>query len=333
MNNGKSKFDKDLTLIARFLSGEADEEEISRLEMWRKKSDKNNKIFEDYKLLWDKSSASGLFSELNLDEEWGNFKSRIGQSDISSEKSKIPFTRIFMRIAAVLLIGIFLSVSSIFVYKSIKFEKFVATIDLREVVLPDGSEISLYPGSRIDYPRHFNSRIRSVKLQGEAFFEVSHDSLHPFQVEAGKLKVQVLGTSFLVRGEMKDENIEVIVESGRVGTYLNDKADDMKVLLPGDRVLYMQSRKELFKSKNTDLNYNAWKTGIIIFDDASLEEVADVLSKTFHIKLRAEADAGCRITVKFNDKDLNYILQTLKATLDIDILKKSDEIVLVSQDC
>ena len=70
----------------------------------------------------------------------------------------------------------------------------------RRLVLPDGSRVWLNAESSLSYPGSFGGRERrEVTLQGEAYFEVAPDSLHPFVVETAALQTQVLGTSFNVR--------------------------------------------------------------------------------------------------------------------------------------
>ena len=67
-------------------------------------------------------------------------------------------------------------------------------------MLPDGSRVWLNAESSLSYPGSFGGRERrEVTLQGEAYFEVAPDSLHPFVVETAALQTQVLGTSFNVR--------------------------------------------------------------------------------------------------------------------------------------
>ena len=63
--------------------------------------------------------------------------------------------------------------------------------------LPDGSVVWLNADSRLGYSGSFaDGRVRHVRLEGEAFFDVRRDTLAPFEVEMGDLRVRVLGTRF-----------------------------------------------------------------------------------------------------------------------------------------
>ena len=65
------------------------------------------------------------------------------------------------------------------------------------LVLPDGTSVVLNERSRLSYsPADFNSTSRRVSFEGEAFFSVAKDSLHPFSIRAEGLDVRVVGTKF-----------------------------------------------------------------------------------------------------------------------------------------
>ena len=64
------------------------------------------------------------------------------------------------------------------------------------VTLPDGSEVWLRNGARVNYGNDFGRKTRSVSLSGEAFFDVESDPECPFLIHAGDLDVRVTGTSF-----------------------------------------------------------------------------------------------------------------------------------------
>jgi len=67
-----------------------------------------------------------------------------------------------------------------------------------QVVLPDGSKVWLNSASSIIYPTAFNGESRVVKLQGEAYFEVTKNRHKPFIVRTNNVDVNVLGTHFNV---------------------------------------------------------------------------------------------------------------------------------------
>ncbi len=82
--------------------------------------------------------------------------------------------------------------------------------------LSDGSVVWLNAGSSLSYNKDFSDKFREVYLKGEAYFEVTPDSLKPFVVKSESLNVKVLGTTFNVR-TYEDENlVNVVLRTGRV---------------------------------------------------------------------------------------------------------------------
>lgn len=82
-------------------------------------------------------------------------------------------------------------------------------------LLPDSSEVMLFPDSEIKYLIAQTKGKRKVTLQGKAFFEVKKAKERPFTVDANQIKVEVTGTSFTVDAR-KEGLTSVEVRTGRV---------------------------------------------------------------------------------------------------------------------
>ena len=82
--------------------------------------------------------------------------------------------------------------------------------------LSDGSTVVLRPGSSLRFPAAFEPGYRKVELKGEAFFEISRDTLRPFYVYANESVTRVLGTSFNIRAYQNESEIVVKVHTGKV---------------------------------------------------------------------------------------------------------------------
>ena len=122
--------------------------------------------------------------------------------------------RFWLRISAVaasvtLLFGISNYISFHEGYKKLNSQmiEMVNPMGMRSsVVLSDGTKVILNAGTTLSYPAAFVSGQREVKVNGEAFFEVSHDKEHPFIVSAENVKVKVLGTKFNVKAYDDDDD-------------------------------------------------------------------------------------------------------------------------------
>lgn len=68
-----------------------------------------------------------------------------------------------------------------------------------EAILPDGTHVWLNSGTELSFMYDKRKGVREAVLDGEAYFEVMRDTLHPFVVETKELSVKVLGTKFNVK--------------------------------------------------------------------------------------------------------------------------------------
>jgi ferric-dicitrate binding protein FerR (iron transport regulator) len=204
-----------------------------------------------------------------------------------------------------------------------------------EATLPDGSHVTLNNGSTINYPSKFIEQKRQISLQGEAYFDVTHDPSHPFVITSGNICIEVLGTSFYVNTNNASGNLEVVLTSGRVAAYYADKPDNRVILNPGERTEISKTGQDFSKSVNTDENYMAWKTKKIVFSDQPLSLIVQQLNKVYHsnIIISRPGIGNCRMTVTFDNQQLDAVLNVVKATLDVDINKKGNTFVISGNGC
>jgi transmembrane sensor len=189
------------------------------------------------------------------------------------------------------------------------------------LVLPDGSQIVLGPGSHLTIAANYGLAAREVTLRGEAFFDVKHDASKPFTVMANGTTVRDVGTSFGVHADSTG-GVRVAVVSGVVelrqtgstaGTVLN--ATDVGTVSTDGSVNAKRGA-----GSDDDL---AWQRGTLIFRDATLAEVRDDLRRWYGIQLtfRDSAVLGRHMTATFTDRDsaasvLNAIRLLLPATIE-----------------
>lgn len=122
--------------------------------------------------------------------------------------------------------------------------------ETKELVLPDKSKVILNAGSTVEYNSAF-CKNRNVKLSGEAYFEVTHDSEHPFIVTCEVLKVSVYGTKFNVQSYAESSNTAITLLEGRVGVRDLKNSMDEAVLMPGEQLLYNKENNEICGSNRS----------------------------------------------------------------------------------
>lgn len=316
-----------IDLISRVLSGEADKAEIGRLDKWKNLSEENANILQQYKTLWKRTGEIRPQDEININKEWASFV--LARNKNSGSNKGIRSLSIFTKLAAAVFAGAVISLSALIGINSIKYKNISAIAEVTDIQLPDGSTAILYPGSGIKFPKSFKNNRRDIKLDGEAFFNVVKDSLSAFSVSAGDMVVKVLGTSFNIEAYSESDRYNVIVEEGKVAVFNQKDKKNSTKLLAGDMALFITSGDKILKSVNKDINYKAWRTGKIVFEDSDLDEIALTLSKVFirDIEVGSHSE-DLRLTATFDNRNLEYILETIKATLDITIEESKEKIII-----
>lgn len=142
------------------------------------------------------------------------------------------------------------------------------------LTLADGSHIELNTETVLRAPA--SGPARTVRLEkGEAYFEIVHDSAHPFTVVAGARRIVDLGTKFLVRRE--GERLEVSLIEGRARVDLEGEGAKPQsiVLLPGDVAIASQDNIVVNKQAVAELDSEAaWRSGLLIFNHTTLGDAA-----------------------------------------------------------
>ncbi len=200
-----------------------------------------------------------------------------------------------------------------------------------ETTLMDGSRVLLNQESSLSYGKDFNQSARSVKLRGEAFFNVQRDELKPFIVDAGEIEVTVLGTSFNVYSKSDSDLMEVIVESGKVVVQAGTQS---LVLLPGEAGFYNKSDQTLTKSQ-ANPNHLAWRTHQLTFESSSFQEVKNTLERIFDVQILLDNEKlnACEITSIFKFRDLSEVMEILQLTIGFEYIRSEGSIKILSDGC
>lgn len=323
-------------LIAKYLNGEANTDDIIDLENWKAKSGDNKKVFDEYRTIWEKTGQLSLFADIDIENEWNVFLENV---DVNEKGYKHKRTdgnwKPLLRIAAAIVAGLILGVSGYFSYRALKYERLIAKNEVLQFHLPDGSNVTLNKGSKIVFPAKFDDT-RELFLNGEAFFEVTRDPDRPFIVESGDVIVEVVGTSFNFYGFKNENVVQVIVESGKVAVY-NEKDITVRkdFLSKGEKLIYARNSGVRSIQANTDINFKSWKTGELHFNNSSLQYVVNLLEKLYQTRITLVNPRlnECMITVSFDNKSLEYILETITETLDLKLMKTENGYFIDGPEC
>lgn len=208
-----------LDVLAKYFADTASDEEAARIDSWRESSAKNEAEYQQLYLVWIDTGvmvdSSGSDLSINIEEAWSKLNSEISETKTIPIK-KTGKWRQYYQVAAVLLVLMGGYLVSMIAFGDQPMEELLATDEIINRQLADGTTITLNHGSGLTYPVEYADHLRKVYLKGEAFFDVARDTTRPFVIEAGDARVEVLGTSFNVEAFPDRDSVVVYVESGKV---------------------------------------------------------------------------------------------------------------------
>lgn len=205
---------------------------------------------------------------------------------------------------------------------------------VKTIHLPDGTIVDLAGGSRFYYRTPFSEHERLTKLEGEAFFEVEKDPDRPFEVIANELKTKVIGTKFNLKALPNAVDVSVALLEGAVQIApVHSKKDTFLLLKPGDIVTYSEQYGAFTRSTFTDDAPYAWKNGILYFQKASVQEVAQKLQSWYGIpfQIAAGSQLSGRLVHRYdtNKLTLDEVLLGISTVMDYRFEKQRDGSILI----
>lgn len=229
--------------IAKLFSGEATQNEISEINAWRNESAAHERYFNECRECWMLTEETPGPNIMGKNKTWEQIILRINPSSQTNAYSQKALLKI-VTIAAV--IAVFLT-SSVFLIlegrsQSEMFQVTEVVIaapagQKAKVMLPDSSKVWLNSESILSYRTDFGISKRSVKITGEAFFDVSHDKSKPFCVHTDQITVRVLGTQFNINSPADDLNTTISLVSGKVDVLSAESNDLITSLEPGQKAI------------------------------------------------------------------------------------------------
>jgi len=312
-------------LLIKYLLRETSPEEDIELSRWLAEDPENRKEFSRFELIWNQSKNLERKSTVDPEAAWVKFKQQI--PDAIPQAIIRPISNRFgwLQIAAILFI-----IAGAWSFYLILGQNGYDTISsgqmVRIQVLPDGSKVTMNKNAVLSYKKDFKGSTRSVKLdQGEVFFDVSPDKSKPFIIDADKVSIRVLGTSFNVK--RNSDLTEVIVESGLVGVSLKNQQIELK---KGEKVLIKGTNALLQKELSNDNLYNYYRTNIFVAENTPLWRMVEILNEAFQSKIEI-ADPKLRdltLNTTFKGESLDTILHVISETLGINVQREDGKIIL-----
>lgn len=318
--------------LIKFITGNLDEKDDQEVIAWINDSKANKYEFIKLKNLHAFSSSEKHV--LRVEEDFLELSFKINNTPKLTKS--IQFGQ-YLKYAAILIFALFIGFSASelrylkpsFAANELVNEFYAPEGQISEFKLIDGTKVWLNSGTRIRIPASFSAKNRIVTMEGEAFFQVTKDALHPFYVNTKELSVKVMGTSFNVSAYETEENSEVTLIDGKVGIKEID-GERLAKLLPGQQLVYEKSTRRKIKKEVDIAPFEAWRDGKMIFKDRTLEYIAEKLERWYNVDIDFSdskiSDLKFTGTI-LKSKPLSQVLEviTLSAPIRFDIKLKSDK--------
>jgi transmembrane sensor len=191
------------------------------------------------------------------------------------------------------------------------------------IELSDGTTVTLNVASRLEIPERFGDRTRTVRLHGEADFQVVHTTDRPFTVEADGVRSTVLGTEFSVRAYQPTE-VRVAVRSGRV-------AVDRAILGASDVAYVTANAATLTVARHQRLNdLFAFTTGRLVLPDVRLRDAIPALNRWYDVDIRlGNSTLGDRpIDAVLFSGSIGDLVEALRTTLGVQVVQNGRTLTL-----
>lgn len=311
-------------VLTDYLNNKCNAKTKQEVENWKAQNLDNLNYFNEIKFYWENKNI--LSTNIYFDPEIGFkklLKKRTQKRNIAIRKT-LQYAAMFAIIITTCILG-YQSTNTKshnkaeLVFNSEKTEK--------QILLSDGTSILLAQGATIEYPDEFSKTDRLVKLTGEAFFKVAKDKNKPFVILTENTRTKVLGTSFRISENTGRTNIEV--KTGIV-EFMELKNPENKIKLEKDQMAQFVNQQKVVLSGNAGFENKILCVKLLKYKNEKLENICNDLNELFetNIKLEGENTSQLSLTAVFEDQNLDSILKSICFTLNLEIIRKENYILL-----
>lgn len=304
-------------LMERQLSENWSSDDQARLEDWLTQSPAHEVAFARMEATWSRTERLAALNPEEMPPAIADMRRNFGS----------VLLKLAAGFAIIGVIGIF---ASNFVFKP-HDRVFSTSLGGHETVhFADGSSVELNTNTVVRARMTTEERVVWVD-RGEAFFQIKHDTMHPFIVVVGNHRVTDLGTQFVIR---RDENrMQVAVVQGRVWLEASDRQKDQHstLLTPGD--VAMATSQSVLVTTNqaqTLANELGWRRGVLIFNHTTLANAAAQFNRYNSQKIVVVDPVAANRTIggTFPTIGVSDFVHLAQAVLGLHVTEKGETIVI-----
>lgn len=308
-------------LLPRYLDGLLTPEEEHRVEEWMAES-------EEHRSLVKQMNAIALAADYQRIAPGIDVQKALKRVKQGQRKRDRRFSlRYLERVAAILFIPLLTVV--LVKYLSVEEVPLAQMIEMKtnpgmttSFMLPDSTLVYLNSESSLKYPSTFDGTTRTVVLNGEAFFDVTHDAKKKFIVQTlHQTSIEVHGTRFNIEAYNSEEDVVATLIRGKISFRYPAPGEGVKsvAMSPGQRIVFDSSSKRVHLYNTSCLSEISWVDGKIVFDNTTLEDALRILEKRYNVEfvIRSLKTKDYAFTGTFTSQRLERILEYFKVSSGI----------------
>ena len=358
-------------LLAKYVAGKTSDAENARLDAWIAEDPERAQLLNDLSELWAMTAPAPTTPD--VDALWGRLQGHVRrtQEPRESDRPRRPSARprpasrpavrppgrrqspqgrpsMAARLAvgaaalagmAVLALSLLRPTGDISLGEEQALARVFATEQGQRatVRLLDGTRVRLNAASTLTVSPEFGGTARTVRLDGEAFFQVARDTTRPFIVQAGGTTARVLGTSFNVTAYADEPHVRVVVAEGKVafdapassGGRARDADPSTGVVLTADQSGEFTAEGGVVRrdaAVQPDLD---WIDGTLTFEDAPFAQVARELTRWYGIEVVVEdaTSPSGHLNARFSDdQTLDEVLRIVATAFELRVEQRQGRV-------
>lgn len=334
--------------FVRFLKGEATEEEEIRWSSWMQQDKTNARLVKKGRSLLQEGTQT--LPKPDSNQELERLKKRIGSDrqftsvmDVRRRSKKLVWASMAAAASILLLVG-FLARHTLLQNDGTEDSR-AASINYRmveteagqksTVQYSDGSKVVVNSNSQMRMPdRATDTDTMQVWLEGEAFFSITHKEdaeSRTFIVHTPDGDVSVLGTKFAVNTTEQESRVVLAEGSVRVNVQDSARNDGLNYTMkPGEMALFSPSVDNIQVEEVNAEVYTSWASDTLVMDNTPLADLIERIEFTYGVQVEVEDRALLdeKLTGKFENVNLEFLLEGLAETLDAEITRRNNTVFI-----
>lgn len=347
--------------LVRYLTGESEPEEKSRTRDWILEDRNRARLMDDLREVWEETDHSpqprdvdAAWEKISRELELSTDEYKKGMAGTDNPASEAPsgresatrekrysFRRTSISTRLSVLVGVVLLTTALavaYIYDSSSTTNrkgspkvFTTKPGQRATVrLADGSKVRLNAESRLEVTAGFGDQNRTVRLSGEAYFEVAQDTTTSFVVQAGGVRATALGTAFNVEAYAEANKQEIAVTEGVISLESGKESIRDTVHLRADYLgMVYGSHLQKLRDNAAVHRKTAWTKGQLVFSDTDFDEVTRRLERWYDVEIdsRVDSEEVDRLNASFHEESLGEVLEAISTALDLMYRQEENTVV------